>query len=86
MENLKENIETEINYWLDIKIQNADMPERAVEAIHERIDLLVDDINELLDIADKDVDEVMYEFSEENLKDIKADLKYQDKKEANLWN
>ena len=85
MESLKENIETEINYWLDRKIDNADIPERTIEAINERIDLLLDDINELLDIADKDVDEVMYEFSNEFIDDMKSDLKMQDEKEANLW-
>lgn len=82
MEELKKEIEWQTQSYFDDKTSGADIPERAEDAIQERIETLITDINNLIDEAKTDVDDIIYEFSEENLKDIKADLKYQDKKEA----
>lgn len=85
-DNYIKEIEWHTQSYFDDKTSGADIPERAEEAIQERIETLIADINNLINEAENDVDDIIYEFSEENLKDIKADLKYQDKKEADLWN
>ena len=82
MKHLMEDIEEILRDYYEDKTGNADIPERAEDAIYERVTLLLNDIESLIDTANNDVDEVVEEFSEDNLKAIKTDRRTQDYLEA----
>ena len=77
LKSLKGDIEYDIQSYIYDKIEEADIPERAKDAIQERIELLVQDVYNLLDIADTDIDDVIQEFTPEELENIKSDLRYE---------
>lgn len=85
MENLIEEITDKISDYFISYTNDADIPQRATDTIDELVASIMVDISDILENTRNDVDDIIYEFSEENLKDIKADIKYQDEKEADLW-
>lgn len=86
MDRLIEEIKDKVSdYFLDYTI-NADIPERAENAIDELVGVLMEDIGDLIINTKSDVDSIIEEFTPEELENIKADIKYQDEKEADLWN
>lgn len=77
MQRLVEELDDVIQIFFDEKTENADIPERAMDAIQERIELLQDDIKNLVEIANEDIDDVVQEFTPEELENIKSDLRYE---------
>ncbi len=82
----QECCEEHIQEFVEGKTEDANIPERAEAEIEHLQDDVIQKIKEMLNQLDDDIDSIIYEFSEENLKAIKSDMKAQDKKEADLWN
>lgn len=72
---LKSDLEYAVQSFFYDKTENANMPESAKDAIQERIELLLKDINNLTEIANTDVNDVIQKFSPEELRAIKSDLR-----------
>ena len=66
-----------VQIFFEDKVEDADIPERVRDSIQERIELLRQDIMNLIDVADKDIDAVIEEFTPEELENIKSDLRYE---------
>ena len=77
MQRLVEELDDVVQLFFNDKTEDADIPERVMDAIQERIELLQDDIKDLVEIADKDIDAVIEEFTPEELENIKSDLNYE---------
>ena len=83
---VKESVEEHIQEFVEEKIENADIPEKAINEIQEFQDEIIEEIKEKLEELNNGIDDTIYHYSDQYIKDIKADLKYQDEKEADLWN
>jgi len=74
---LKADVEYPIqSYFYDIT-EEADIPEKAKDSIQERVDILVKDVYDLIDEADRDVNGIVEEFSPDEYKAQLEDLKYE---------
>ena len=85
MENLKNNVEELIQESFDDFICEANISEIGENAITERIKLLIDDVFDLLDEAKRDIDDVVYQHSQQYINDIKDDMKTQEYLERDLF-
>ena len=72
MQRLVEELDDIVQIFFDEKIEDADIPDRARDAIQERIEMLQDDIKNLVEIANVDIDDVVEEFSPEELERLGA--------------
>lgn len=80
-----EDIEDVVREYFEKLTSDIDIDTREYDAIDERINLLVEDIRELIEETKDDIENIKEEFSDDNILEIKRDLKYQERKEADLW-
>lgn len=83
---VKEDVEEHIQAFVEEKIEGAEIPERAREEIECLQEELIIKVKEQLEELNSNIDDIIEEFSEDHLYDIKADFKAQESKEADLWN
>ena len=81
----KSEIAYEVYHELENKFIGEDIPEEAKDILYKKLDDLVDDIDIMVEATEDEIDQVLYENSEQYIKDTLDDMKTQEYLERSLF-
>lgn len=83
---LQECVEEHIDEYIDEFVNDENTPTRACAGIYEIANEIKEQVNKIFEEADDQIRDVIHEFSQTRIIELKQEHKLQDKKEADLWN
>jgi len=81
----KSEIAYEVYSELENRFVDADIPEEAKDILYKKLNDLVDDIDLMVEATEDEIDQVLYENSEQYIKDTLDDMRTQEYLERSLF-
>lgn len=85
MDSLKKELDKLLQYFFDERTGDADIPDRTRGYLQEELDKVKEEVFDIISEFIEDADNTIEEFSEENIKNIKDDIRTQDYLERELF-
>ena len=85
MDSLKIKLDEILQEFFDDRTGDADIPDRTRDYLQKQLDNVKEDVFEIISDFITDADNTIEEFSEENIRNIKDDIRTQDYLERELF-
>lgn len=85
MDSLKIKLDEILQEFFDDRTGDADIPDRTRGYLQEELDKVKEDVFDIISDFFEDADNTIEEFSEENIRNIKDDIRTQDYLERELF-
>ncbi len=85
MTRIKSDVAYDVMNQFEGKIEQADLPPRTEEILYEKIAKLIEEIEMIVDDMENEIDQTLYEYSDQYIKDEMDDRITQDYLERSLF-
>ena len=85
MDSLKRELDNMLQEFFDDRTGDADIPDRTRDYLQKQLDNVKEDVFDIISDFIEDADNTIEEFSEENIRNVRDDMRTQEYMEASLW-